>query len=92
MKKALYGLKQAPITWYNCIDTYHIKIAFCRSRDEPTLYTKTHEDKILIVCLYVDDLLYISNMMLGDFKTEIKTDFDMTDVAVMKYFLGIEIH
>ena len=92
MKKDLYGLKQAPGAWYSRIDTYLIKSGFSRSSHEPTLYTKSHEGKILIVCLYVDDLLYTGNMMLEDFKAAMQAEFDMTDLGVMKYFLGTEIH
>jgi hypothetical protein len=59
LKKALYGLKQAPRAWYNRIDTYLIKSGFGRSQNEPILYTKTDQhSKILIVCLYVDDMIY----------------------------------
>ena len=90
--KALYGLKHAPRAWYSRINTYLIKSGFLRSRHEPTLYTKSHEGKIIIVCLYVDDLLHIGNMMLEDFKAAMQAKFDMTDLGVMKYFLGIEIH
>jgi hypothetical protein len=60
LKKALYGLKQDPRAWYNRIDTYLIKSGFSRSQNEPTLYTKIdHHGKILIVCLYVDDMILL---------------------------------
>jgi hypothetical protein len=57
LKKTLYGLKQAPRVWYNRIDEYLNKKGFNRSPSEPTLYTKVNQEgKLLIVCLYVDDL------------------------------------
>jgi hypothetical protein len=63
LKKSLYGLKQAPRAWYNRIDTYLIKSGFSKSQNEPTLYTKTDQnDKIMIVCLYVDDMIYTVNL------------------------------
>jgi hypothetical protein len=92
LKKALYGLKQAPRAWYNRIDTYLIKSGFSRSQNEPTLYTKTDQQgKILIVCLYVDDMIYTGNLELTSFKHAMQSEFEMTDLGIMKYFLGIEV-
>ena len=93
LKKALYGLKQAPRAWYNRIDTYLIKSGFSRSQNEPTLYTKRDQHgKILIVCLYVDSMIYIGNLELKDFKHAMQSEFEMTDLGIMKYFLGIEVN
>jgi hypothetical protein len=90
-KKALYGLKKAPRAWYNVTDTYLIKSGFNRSQNEPTLYTKTNQQgKILIVCLYVDDMIYIGNLELTSFKHAMQSEFEMTDV-IMKHFFGIEV-
>lgn len=60
LKKVLYGLKQAPGAWYIRIDTYMIKNGFFKSNIEPILYRKVNEHgQILIVCLNVDDMLFI---------------------------------
>ena len=62
LKKVLYGLKQAPRAWHNRIDNYIIKNGFWRRSIEPTLYTKVNEDeKILIVFLYLDDMIFIGD-------------------------------
>jgi hypothetical protein len=93
LKKALYGLKQAPRAWYNRIDTYLIKIGFNRRQNVPTLYTKTDQHgKIIIVCLYVDDMIYTRNLQLMDFKHAMQSEFEMKDLGIMKYFLGIEVN
>lgn len=58
------------------------------------MFTKRGEgDKILIVCLYVDDLIYTGNdmAMLDIFKQSRMTEFDMSDLGLMYYFLGIEV-
>jgi len=92
LKKALYGLKQAPQVWYSRIDEYLNNNGFMRSPSEPTLYAKVNEDgKILIVCLYVDDLIFTRDLSIYDFKASMKREFDMTDLGLMKYFLGIEV-
>ena len=72
LKKTLYGLKQAPRAWYNEIDTYFLKNNSQRSKSETTLYVKIEHDSIIIVCLYVDDLLFPGNdvKMMQNFKLD----------------------
>ena len=36
-------------------------------------------------------MIYIGNMMLDEFKAAMKGEFEMTDLGLMKYFLGIEV-
>lgn len=48
---------------------------------------------MLIVCLYVDDLIYTGSGvdMYDNFKRSMMNEFDMTDLGLMQYFLGIEV-
>ena len=43
--------------------------------------------------LYVDDLIYTGNdiSMFDIFKKSMMTEFDMSDLGLMHYFLGIEV-
>ena len=55
------------------------------------MYTKVNQEgKILIVCLYVDDLIF-AGYSVDEFKKAMKIEFEMTDLGMMKYFLGIEV-
>jgi len=45
----------------------------------------------LIVCLYVDDLIYTGNLSIDMFKSTMKKKFEMTNLELMNYFLGIEV-
>ncbi|KAL0379259.1 UNVERIFIED_CONTAM: Retrovirus-related Pol polyprotein from transposon RE1 [Sesamum radiatum] len=94
LKKALYGLKQAPRAWYSRIDNYFMDRGFWRSLSEPTLYVKRQGNDTLIVSLYVDDLIYIGNneKMIHDFKEDMMKTFEMSDLGLMHFFLGIEIN
>lgn len=95
LNKALYGLKQAPRAWFSKIEGYFIKEGFEKNCDDHTLFVKKREhNKILIVSLYVDDLIFTSNdlFMMQDFKSSMHTEFEMTDLGEMKYFLGVEVH
>jgi hypothetical protein len=93
LKKALYGLKQAPRVWYNRINDHLLQLGFQKSLSEATLYVKHVGADILIISLYVDDLLVTgSNISLvEEFKQEMKEVFEMTDLGLMTYFLGMEI-
>lgn len=94
LKKALYGLKQAPRAWYSRIEAYFIKEGFTKCPYEHTLFIKyAAAGNILIVCLYVDDLIYTGNneKMFEVFKKSMMAEFDMTDLGRMRYFLGIEV-
>lgn len=80
LKKALYGLKQAPRAWYNLIDAYFSKIGLEKCPHEHSLFVKSRErGKLLIVCLYVDDLIFTGNdeAMLVEFKKSMMEEFDM---------------
>ena len=48
---------------------------------------------MLIVCLYVDDLLFTGNspQMFKEFKHAMFKEFEMTDCGLMSFFLGIEV-
>ena len=94
LKKALYGLKQAPRAWYSRIESYFVQEGFNKCPHEHTLFIKIGDGgKILINYLYVDDLIFTGNDegMFNKFKKSMMTEFDMTDLGKMRYFLGIEV-
>ncbi|KAJ0868636.1 putative RNA-directed DNA polymerase [Helianthus annuus] len=94
LHKALYGLKQAPRAWYSRIDGYLVQHGYKRSQNEPTLYVKRGASgDIIVVCLYVDDIVYASSSkkLLTEFKSKMISEFEMTDIGVLSYFLGLEV-
>ena len=90
-KNALYGLKQAPRAWYSWIDSYLTENGFHRSECEPTLYTKVDEHgNMLIVYFYVDDLIFIGGFGIAYFKAVMESEFEMTDLGLMKIFWALK--
>ena len=88
------GLKKAPKAWYSHIDSYLLSNGFSKSNSEPTLYIKNNnESEILIICLYVDDLIFTRNFNLSieEFRSTMKKEFEMIDMVLLRYFLGIEV-
>ncbi|CAL1361578.1 unnamed protein product [Linum trigynum] len=93
LKLTLYGLKQAPRAWYSRIESYFLKSGFSKRPYEHTLFVKVEEYKMLVACLYVDDLIFTGNCtaMFDEFKKSMNSEFEMTDLGLMHYFLGIEV-
>ncbi|KAL1299248.1 hypothetical protein AAHE18_18G095300 [Arachis hypogaea] len=48
---------------------------------------------ILIVCLYINDLIFTGNNLkiIVEFREAMIKHFEMTDMGLMSYFLGIEV-
>ena len=93
LEKALYGLRQAPRASYSKIDDHLMQQGFEKSDCEPTLYKKKEGDDILLVCLYEDDVIYMGSKetMVEDFKQRLMCTFEMSDLGLLHYFLGLEV-
>ena len=92
LKKALYGLKQAPRAWYSRIDSYFLSIGFQRSEADPNLYYNAVGGVPLILLLYVDDLFITGGKHLIEAcKKDLASKFEMTDLGLMHYYLGMEV-
>jgi hypothetical protein len=95
LRKALYGLKQALRAWYIHIDNYFNESGFKRSKSELTLYVK-HQGNVdlLIVALYIDDLILTGSNaeMIEEFKKDMVNKYEMSDMGLLHYFLGIEVY
>ena len=92
LKKSLYGLKQAPWAWYERIDSYLMKLGFTRSEVNLNLYFKVENDKPLILVLYAHDLfLTIADPLTHKCMRELASEFEMKDLVLMHYFIGLEV-
>jgi hypothetical protein len=93
LKKALYGLKQAPRAWNTRIDTYFKENGFEQCPYEHALYVKKNGRNVLLVALYVDDLIFLgsNDQMIEEFKSTMTREFEMTDLGLMRFFLGLEV-
>ncbi|KAD6455043.1 hypothetical protein E3N88_09749 [Mikania micrantha] len=70
------------------------KHGYERSENEPTVYVKrVNEKELIIICLYEDDIIYTgsSNELIDEFKQHMLKEFDMTDIGILNYFLGLEV-
>jgi len=93
LNKSLYGLKYAPRAWYEKIDTYFLKNGFKRYKYNRNLYVKNFGDEVLIAVLYVDDLIIAGSQLasIQELKDNLKNEFEMIDLGLLHYFLGLHI-
>lgn len=94
LKKALYGLKQAPWAWYYRLDKYPQQQGFKKGSTNSNLYIKIDKDKLLVVVVYVDDIIFGSNIdwMSQGFATAMQKEFEMFLLGELTFFLGLQVH
>eukprot|EP00253_Pinus_taeda_P025727 PITA_25727 len=93
LKKALYGLKQAPRAWYYHLDKYLHQQGFSKGSVDSNLYIKIDNDKLLILVVYVDDIIFGSNeeAMSQNFSLVMQKEFEMSLLGELIYFLGLQV-
>ncbi|CAL9233197.1 unnamed protein product [Arabidopsis halleri] len=93
LRKAIYGLKQSPRAWYHKLSSTLLREGFKRSHSDHTLFTKQDNQGIVVVLIYVDDLIISGSNKEGiqAIKSSLHLAFDIKDLGVLKYFLGIEV-
>ncbi|WKA10744.1 hypothetical protein VitviT2T_028301 [Vitis vinifera] len=91
--KSLYGLKQAPKQWHEKFDHTILLDGFRYNNVDKCLYSKTCDDYMVIVCLYVDDMLILSDDMKGIIETKrfLSSTFKMKDLGEVDTILGIKV-
>ena len=59
---------------------------------DPNLYFILVGGDPLILLLYVDDLFIIgAERLINSYKESLASEFEMTDIGLMHYFLGLEV-
>nr|GEV91310.1 hypothetical protein [Tanacetum cinerariifolium] len=94
LKKALYGLKQAPRAWYDELSTFLVSKGFSKGSIDSTLFITKHEEDILLVQIYVDDIIFDSTnpKLSKQFEKLMHSKFEMSMIGELKLFLGIQIY
>jgi hypothetical protein len=75
------------------MDNFLISTGFYRYHSDPNVYTKKVESHLIILVLYVDDLILTSSdsKLLNHVKTILKKKFEMIDLGLLHYFLGLQV-
>jgi hypothetical protein len=93
LSKALYGLKQAPRAWNVKLDRSLKKLGFKKCASEVAVYTRSVGKTKLILGVYVDDLVVTGGepAEIAVFKKQMASEFEMSDLGRLSFYLGIEV-
>ena len=93
LKKYLYGLKQAPRAWYEKMDSFLLSLGFSHCLSDSNVYILRKDNELLILVLYVDDLILTgsSTILIDKVKFDLQQQFDMADLGLLHYFLGLQV-
>ena len=93
LRKALYGLKQAPRAWNSKLDNTLRSIGFIKSVNDQAVYISNIKGDRILVGVYVDDLIVTGSntQRIEEFKSSMKTEYDMTDFGLLNSYLGVEV-
>jgi hypothetical protein len=93
LSKALYGLRQAPRAWNVKLDKSLKSLNFTKCACEPAVYTRGTGRNAVILGVYVDDLIVTGSdpAEIMKFKIEMTTQFEMSDLGLLSFYLGIEV-
>ena len=93
LKKALYGLKQSSRVWNMKLDASLQKLGLKQSEYDTCVYYKIDGKKVLIIAVYVDDLILMSNddLSMSLIKKNLHNEFKMKELGQIKHCLGMRI-
>jgi hypothetical protein len=94
LRKALYGLRQAPSALNAKLDSMLKGMGFGQSPHEAAIYWRGNGGNALLVGVYVDDLVITGtkDAEVTTFKEEMNATFQMSDLGLLSFYLGIEMH
>jgi len=93
LHKALYGLRQASREWNRYLDRFLKNIGCVPSEADPTLYVLKREEYFVLLVVYVDDILLVSNSERGfeEIIWHFEKRFEIRIMKVVEKFLGFTV-
>ncbi|KAL4570763.1 hypothetical protein LXL04_026425 [Taraxacum kok-saghyz] len=91
LQRSLYGLKQAPRAWFQRFTNFICRLGFTNSRCDYSLFIYRQGHHIAYLLLYVDDIILTgsSSELLSRIISALGSEFAMSDLGDLHYFLGI---
>ncbi|PNX71343.1 retrovirus-related Pol polyprotein from transposon TNT 1-94, partial [Trifolium pratense] len=91
--KSLYGLKQASRQWYEKLTSLLKSHGYKQAYSDHSLFVKHTAASITILLVYVDDVILAGNSLskFQHIKDALHQAFQIKDLGILKYFLGLEV-
>jgi hypothetical protein len=93
LRKVLYGLKQAPRDRYGRLRRFQFERGFEMGKVDQTFFLLKQGKDILIVQVYMDDIVFgdSSNSLVARFAEDISSEFEMSMMGELQFFLSLQI-
>ena len=93
LKKALYSLKQVSQEWYKTFSSKLKTLSFTCIQADHCVFYKNIDGHDLIIAVYVDDNLILSDSLdlVNKTKKELSSRFEMTDLGDINWILNMEV-
>ena len=93
LPRSLYGLKQAPRAWYQRITAFLGLLGFRSTTSDTSLFVLYRSDHVAMLLLYVDDIVITTSRedLLRDIIGRLGSEFQLKDLGVLHFFLGINV-
>ncbi|WVZ71260.1 hypothetical protein U9M48_019869 [Paspalum notatum var. saurae] len=93
LNRSLYGLKQAPRAWFTRFTSFLKQIGFTASVSDPSLFIFKNGSDTAYLLLYVDDIILTTSSpsLTSRIVGSLRSEFSMTDMGDLHYFLGIAV-
>jgi hypothetical protein len=92
LKKGIYGLKVSAAAWNAEFVSFMKILGFEQCISDPCVFYKHHSGITIYLCLYVDDLIVVSDSekCMDEVLSKIKAKYGLKDITGLDYILGIE--
>jgi hypothetical protein len=89
----LYELKQTSWAWYARLKTFFLEHGYVMGSVDKTLFTLNHGTYFLLVQIYVDDIIFgaSSHTLVSRFQEMMESEFQMSMMGELTFFLGIQV-
>ena len=79
---------------FSKLDNYLKQQGFKRGAIESNLYLKIEDENMIIVVVYVDDIIFGSNLqtLSVNHASEMKKEFEMSMLGELTFFLGLQFY
>jgi hypothetical protein len=93
LHKTLYGLKQAGKKWYDLLSCLLADVGFNQTEANPAVFCVHAGSNIVILTIHVDNSTMTSSSVTlqQEFKVQINTKFQLTNLGSISWLLGLAI-
>nr|GEY05995.1 ribonuclease H-like domain-containing protein [Tanacetum cinerariifolium]GEY09714.1 ribonuclease H-like domain-containing protein [Tanacetum cinerariifolium] len=93
LQRSLYGLKQALRAWFYRFANFITLVSFQHSKTDTSIFFYHRGLDVAYLLLYMDDIVLTasSTALLQHIITLLHSEFTMTDISSLIYFLGVSV-